>query len=174
LGRRWWVLNRKPLGELLLEAGVINTEQLNYALTLKQQRFAKDKIGQVMLYLNYIDQDTLIKFLGKQYGSPTINLRKEIIDEEAVHLIPKEIARRYKVISVGFKTDANRKKLMVAMPDPTNLEVVDTISFITGYSIEPLLAREEDLSWIIAYYYNKKELFRPKSETPKTPPRGFR
>jgi hypothetical protein len=63
---------------------------------------------------------------------------------------------------------------MVAMPDPTNLEVVDTISFITGYSIEPLLAREEDLSWIIAYYYNKKELFRPKSETPKTPPRGFR
>lgn len=166
-------MGRKPLGELLLEAGVINTDQLNYALTLKRQRFANDKIGQVMMYLNYIDQDTLTQFLGKQCGSPTINLRKEMIDEETVHLIPREVARRYRVISVGFKTDGNnRRKLVVAMPDPSNLEVVDTISFITGYSVEPVLAREEDLSWIIAYYYNKKDLFGPKSPTTKTT-KGF-
>jgi hypothetical protein len=44
------------------------------------------------------------------------------------------------------------------MADPSNLEAIDTIAFISGYEIEPVFAREEDLKWVIreSYYYNKR------------------
>jgi type II secretion system (T2SS) protein E len=41
------------------------------------------------------------------------------------------------------------------MTDPLNLQLIDTISFLTGYIIEPVFAKEEDLKWNIKYYYNK-------------------
>lgn len=152
-------MDRKPLGELLVEASVINQDQLNYALTLQKQKFAIKKLGQIMGSLNYVDPDTLLEFLGKQYSSPTINLQRETIEEEAVYVIPKDIARRYKVLAVGFEPAEKAKRLVVAMTDPSDLALIDFLTFITGYRIKPILARGEELSWVIAYYYNKKELF---------------
>jgi type IV pilus assembly protein PilB len=154
-------MNRKRLGELLVEAGVIGMEQLNYALTLKQ-RFHSEKLGQILMSLRYIDRDTLIEFLGKQCGVPSIDPSKEVIDEEAVYMIPMETAKKYKVLAIRFKLEGKTKKLIVAMVNPLNLKLIDTIAFITGYSIEPVFAREEDLDWVILYYYNKRTLFYPK------------
>jgi type IV pilus assembly protein PilB len=152
-------MDRKPLGELLVEASVINQEQLNYALTLQKQKFTNKKLGQIIMSLNHVDPDTLLEFLGKQYSSPTINLQRETIEEEALYIIPKDIAKRYKVLAVGFEPAERAKKLVVAMTDPSNLALIDFLTFITGYKVKPILARKEELSWIITYYYNKKELF---------------
>jgi hypothetical protein len=107
------MMSVKPLGELLIEGGFIDKELLKYALALKVKRLHVDKLGRILVNLNYIDEDILVEFLGKQRGAPGINLRK------------KEI---------------------------------DTIVFITGYTVEPVFAREEDLKWTIKYYYNKARI----------------
>ncbi len=112
-----------------------------------------EKLGQTLVKLGYIAEDTLIKFLGKQHGTPGINLYKQMIDERAVDMIPMSVAERYKVIPVGFNLDGGNKKLIVAMANPSNLEAIDTIAFITGCSIEPIFAREEHLEFIIPRYY---------------------
>ena len=147
-------MGRKHLGELLVEPGFISMEQLNYALNM--QKAYKEKLGQTLMKLGYITEDTLIELLGKQHGTPSINLYKlhrEVLDEKIIHMITRYVAEKYKVIPVGFKLDGNTKKLIVAMADPSNLEAIDTLEFITGYSIEPIFTLQEDLEWIILYYY---------------------
>jgi type IV pilus assembly protein PilB len=67
----------------------------------------------------------------------------------------RHIAEKYNVIPVGFKLSGKVKKIIVAMADPSNVEAIDTIAFITGYTVEPVFAREEDLKWTIKYYYNR-------------------
>lgn len=153
-------MNRKLLGESLVEAGLITNEQLNHALTMKGQKYHLERIGRVLMNLNYIDEDALIEFLGRQYGTSGINLYKGKIDEKAVHTITRNVAEKHKVMPVGFKSDGKTKMLIVAMADPLNLEAMDTINFITGYCIEPVFAREEDLRWSIQYYYyyNKRQV----------------
>lgn len=152
------MMNRKLLGESLVEAGLISIEQLNNALVFKVQKSNSEKIGRVLTNLNYIDEDTLIEFLGRQYGTPGINFSRKEADKKAVDTMPLEVAEKYKVIPIGFKTDKKKTKLIVAMADPSNLEAIDTIAFISGYEIEPVFAREEDLKWVIRenYYYNKR------------------
>jgi type IV pilus assembly protein PilB len=152
------MMNRKLLGESLVEAGLISIEQLNNALVLKVQKFHFEKIGGVLMNLNYIDEDTLIEFLGRQYGTSGINFSKKEADKKAVHTLPWEVAEKYRAIPVGFKTDKKKTKLIVAMANPSNLEAIDMIAFISGYEIEPVFAREEDLKWVIRenYYYNKR------------------
>ncbi len=146
------------MGELLIEAGFIGTEQLKYALALKEREFHVEKLGRILVNLKYIDEDILIEFLGKQYGTPGINLCKKEIDEEIIRIVPGHIAEKYNIIPVGFKLDGRVKKLIVAMADPSNIEAIDTVAFITGYIVEPVFAREEDLKWIIKYYYNKARI----------------
>lgn len=100
-------MRRKRLGELLVEAGFIRTEQLNHAL--KEQKINNEKLGKTLMRLGYITEDTLIEFLSKQHGTPSINLYKEVIDKKAVDLIPRDVAEKYKVIPVGFKSQGGIK-----------------------------------------------------------------
>lgn len=156
-------MNRKHLGELLVEAGLITKKQLEYALDQQWRNFNLEKLGQILISLKCIDEDTLIESLSKQYGTPGINLLTQRIDEKVLYLIPREIAEKYKVISVGFRIKGMIKRLVVAMANPLHIEAIDAISFITGYGIEPIFAREEDLKWTIAYYYARRGTARIKA-----------
>ena len=151
-------MNRRPLGELLIEAGFICNEKLNYALALRDKKFRAEKLGRILVNLNYIDEDTLVGFLGRQHGTPGINLCKKEIDEEVIRIVPRHIAEKYNAIPIGFKLNGRVKKLIVAMADPSNIEAIDTIAFITGHTVEPIFAREEDLKWTIKYYHNKARI----------------
>jgi type IV pilus assembly protein PilB len=150
-------MKNRRLGELFVEAGLIDSEQLDHAL--KVQKPFRHKLGQTLVRLGYITEDILIEYLDMQHGSPGINLHKlykEVIDESAAHTITRHVAEKYKAIPISFKLEGRTKKLIVAMADPSNLEAIDTIAFITGYSIEPIFTMEEHLEGIIYYHYYKK------------------
>jgi hypothetical protein len=147
---------RKPLGELLVEAGFIDRGQLNRALN--EQKISNEKLGQTLMSLGYITEDILIDSLSKQCGTPGINLFKTEIDERAFYMVPRDAAEKYKVIPIGFKVEGRTKRLIVAMANPSNLEAIDVLKFITGYAIEPVFSREEQFKWIIQYYHTKKAL----------------
>src|ERR1700752_4688609 len=53
-------MSGKRLGELLIEAGFINKEQLNHALN--EQKISKEKLGQTLMRLGYITEDIFFEF----------------------------------------------------------------------------------------------------------------
>ncbi|HWP91417.1 MAG TPA: hypothetical protein VNN20_04370 [Thermodesulfobacteriota bacterium] len=147
-------MSKKLLGELLIEAGLINKEKLNHALKLQKEQGGK--FGQILVRLGYISMDSLVDFLSKQHSTKSFDLGKEIIDERAIGLISEKIAKKYKAVPIKLKSEGANKKLVVAMVEPSNLETIDSIKFMTGYDVEPVFIMEENLSWLINYCYHRR------------------
>ncbi len=143
----------KRIGELLVESGHLSNEQLNHALNLRDTKYLTHRIGYVLTSLKLIDDDTLLEFLGKQRRADAVNIQKIDISDDIIHLLPRKIAEIYLVLPIKFISDGASKKLMLATSDPTNIEIMDSVSFITGYCIHSVYAREEDLKWAIQFYY---------------------
>ncbi len=140
------------LGEMLLSAGKITSEQLEEAL--QHQREHGGKIGEVLVHLGFVkNEDIINEFIAKQLNIGRIRLSDIDLNPDVVNLIPVETAKKYTVIAamqVG-------KVLFVATSDPKNVFVLDTLKFITGFEVQPVLASREDISSAIDKYYGLTE-----------------
>ena len=86
---------RKRLGDLLVEAGLITESQLAEAL---REKAPGQKLGDALLQRGYITEQQLIEALEFQLGIPHVSLYRYPIDPKATNLVPKEFARRHMVM----------------------------------------------------------------------------
>jgi len=162
---------RKRLGDLLVEAGVLSIEQLNYALETKSR---DEKLGDFLIKENYITEQQLIEVLEFQLGIPHVNLSQFPIDPELLHLIPGELAKRANLIPLRRE----KNKLFIAMADPMDYFAIEEVRMATGCQIETSIAAKDDLYRTITKYYDLQEsmeaamsditLNRQESETLET------
>src|SRR5260221_4967360 len=135
------------IGELLLKEKRISPEQLQEALNY--QKANGGKLGFNLVKLGFVKDEELTALLSKQYGVPSINLTQFEIDPAVIKLIPAETAQKYQIIPLS-RAGAT---LTIAMTDPTNVFAMDDIKFMTGYSVEPVVASETAVMDSIARYY---------------------
>lgn len=102
------------IGELLLYAGKITSEQLKNGLEV--QKGSNKKLGEVLVEENYVTQDDIVEVLEYQLGFPRIDLNKYEINQSVVTLLPENIVRKYSAIPIDKKDN----KLIIAMVDPLN------------------------------------------------------
>ncbi len=140
--------NNNRLGELLVREKLISLSQLRHAQD--EQQKSGHNLGFTLAKLGYVSDDEITSFLSQQYRVPTVNLEEYEIDAEILKLVPKEPCERHKVIPVSRTGNA----LIVAMADPTNLNAIDDLKFLTGYNIEPVIASETAIHGAIEKYYN--------------------
>jgi len=139
------------LGEILKQAGVIDDFQLNSALSY--QRHWGGRFGESLIKLGYLTEDKLQDFLARQFDLPQIELFGRKIPKDVLAYIPQEKAREFHVLPVEQKEINGSIHLVVAMTDPTNLMVTDSLQFMTGCRIKPALASEEAITSAIEKYY---------------------
>lgn len=120
----------KKIGELLVDEGMLEAEQLSRAL--EEQRHSGERIGAVLVKLGYIDEDLLVEFVAKQFHVPQVNVSKLTIPKDVLGLIPTDIAQKYQAIPFGMMGNT----LNVAMADPGNLFVIDDLRFLTRKNIQ--------------------------------------
>ena len=142
-------VNRR-LGDLLVADGLLTAEQLRKALA--EQKGSPEKIGSVLIRLNYINDDQLIGFLSRQYGVPSITLAQLDIDSDVLKLVPAPIARKYEVLPVRKMGNS----LALAMADPTNVFALDDIAFMTNLQVLPLVASQTAIKKAIDRNYESK------------------
>src|SRR5437867_2430663 len=138
------------LGELLVRENLISLQQLQKAQD--EQKKAGGRIGYHLTKLGFIEESELTKFLSKQYGVPSINLKEFDIDGEVVKLVPKEVAEKHQCIPVN-RAGAS---LILAMSDPSNIYAIDDIKFLTGYNVEVVVASEQAIKESLEKYYTEK------------------
>jgi len=141
---------RKRIGDLLLEAGVITEEQLDYALANKNR---EEKLGDFLIKENLITELKLIETLEVQLGIPHIHLNQYTIDHELIHLVPAELAKRVNIMPIR----RDRNKLYIAMVDPMDYFAIEEVRMTTGCQIEPSIATKEELFRTITKYYDLQE-----------------
>src|SRR4051794_35261623 len=135
------------IGELLLKEKLISPDQLQQALT--QQKSNGGKLGYNLVKLGFVKDEQITSLLSKQYGVPAINLAQFKIDLTIVKLVPTETARKYQIIPLS----RSGSTLTIAMTDPTNVFAMDDIKFMTGYTVEPVVASEVAITDAIEKYY---------------------
>jgi len=142
---------RKRLGELLVEAGMITEEQLREAL--REQKERNMRLGDVLISRGYITEQQRIEVLEYQLGIPHVQLFRQKIDPQAVHMIPRKFAEQHRVLPIR----AEGSQLLVAMYDPLDYFVIDELRMATGMRIEPVIASGEELDRAISRYYGLQE-----------------
>jgi type IV pilus assembly protein PilB len=124
------------LGDRLVAEKLISTDQLQKALA--EQKGSAEKLGTILVRLNFITEDSLVAFLSKQYAIPAITVAQVDPDPDVLKLVPEQIAKKHGVLPI--KRMGNT--LTLAMADPTNVFALDDVGFMTGLQIQPVVASE--------------------------------
>lgn len=141
---------RKLLGEMLIEAGLITEKQLEEAL--KEQVKTGRFLGRILVEKGLVDEKELKRVLSLQAGIEMIDLKNTVIDKNAINVFPSALAKTYNVIPVKLEKNV----LTLAVGDTLSLNIQDDISFILGYKIKMVLADEEDIKENINVYYGSE------------------
>ncbi|MDF9409769.1 GspE/PulE family protein [Pelotomaculum isophthalicicum JI] len=127
------------LGDMLVQAGVINEEQLKEALG--KQRSLGKRLGEVLLEGGYITQQDLTKVLETQLGIESINLKQTAADPKTARMIPENLARRHVVIPVQVA----KGHLLLAMRDPLDQVAIQDVRLLVQMPVTPVLATKDDI-----------------------------
>jgi type IV pilus assembly protein PilB len=141
-------MSQSRLGELLVREKLISLQQLRKAQ--EEQKKSGQNLGYTLAKLGYISDGEITNFLSSQYRLPAINLDEYEIDPEVVKLVSREVCEKHRIIPVS----RSGQSLIVAMSDPTNLNAMDDIKFLTNFSVEPVVASEPAVQAAIDRYYN--------------------
>ncbi|MDR1630007.1 MAG: GspE/PulE family protein [Oscillospiraceae bacterium] len=140
----------KPLGEMLLEIGVISQEQLEDALN-EQQKSPNKPLGDILLSLGYIDEKQLMKAMEYRLKTPFWELNDLDIPPEMSQLISHETAKKYTVVAIAKEGS----RLTVATADPLNFYAMDDVKIESKMDIRPVLATPTDIKNAIVRVYEK-------------------
>jgi len=148
-----------PIGERLLERGLIDAAQLEKAL--EAQTKSGGPLGELLVQMGLLEEDALNAVLSDQLEIPVVNLKHTPIDPEAGILIPEDYARRHLVIPIMH----DNGHLQVAMADPRDLALLNDLSFITGRRIKPYLATRSDILHSLARIHGVKSRIEKAADT---------
>jgi len=125
---------RTSLGQQLVGADIITTEQLDQALAASSQKGLR--LGESLVEMGMVQEEAILPFIESHLGVQATRLRDGMIDPVAVRLLPRRVAEQLDAIAL-FKV---RDTLCVAMADPLNLEQLDEIERITRLRVRPVFA----------------------------------
>jgi type IV pilus assembly protein PilB len=138
----------KRLGDLLVDLGVITTEQLTEALQL--QKVGKKPLGQTMVENGFITEALLLKTLAAQYDVELWELENAEPSAVVARMLPEALCRERSMIAVARREDG----IVVAMKNPADLEGLEEVQRITGMDAIPALASAERIESYISEIFN--------------------
>lgn len=153
---------RKKIGDLLKEAGIITEVQILEALDQKRKN---QKLGDALVEQGYITEKQLLSVLAIQLNLESISLYQYPIDDRLVDLLPKDRAR--KNLALPIKLEGS--KLTVAMNDPLDFYAIQEIESTTGYTLVPAIATKDDILQTINRLYDGVDMGLDTESTDDAP-----
>ena len=147
--RQFKKVTNKHLGELLVERGIINREQLNIAI--EHQKSHGGLMGEILVDLKFATEKDIAQAITCQYGFPYLPLANYEIDQEVVSSVPENICRKFCIIPI----DKIGKSLTLAMANPLNIQAFEDIELLTDCSIQAFVSTSNDIKQAIDRFYKK-------------------
>jgi hypothetical protein len=141
----------KQLGELLIERGIIDRQQLEKALKLQQEKGGL--IGEIIVGLGFAQEEQIAQALTAQYGFPYLPLTNYDINADVIGIIPARVARQYMLIPV----DKIGNNLTIAMSNPLNVQAVEDVEMLSNCNVQVFVSTSSDIRSAIGKYYKEKE-----------------
>ncbi|MEE8484173.1 MAG: ATPase, T2SS/T4P/T4SS family [Nitrospinota bacterium] len=141
------VRQRKRLGDLLVEAGVLTDDQLKKALA--SQKETRKKLGEAIVGLGFITDEDILNTLAKQLNIEVVNLEELEVDVSLFKNVPEAIARKYTLIPLKKENNT----ITVVMADPLNIFAIDEVAVKTGMDVQVAISTEHQVEMAISKHY---------------------
>ena len=142
------IVDRRRLGELLVETGLLTREGLKN--TLEAQKGTGKRLGQILMEKNLISEEEIAFALAMQLKIPFIDLTEFSIKSEVIETIPEHICKKFYCIP----TDQTNNVLHVSMADPLDLNMMKELQFVTGLNIQPTISTATQIIDKIRKHYH--------------------
>jgi len=136
----------EQLRAFLLDSGLASEAQIKKAES--ESKKTGQKLGDVLVSQGAIKPEELAKLQAYILGIPFVNLEKEMIPKDILHIIPEQIAKKNNIV-VFKKTGGN---LEVAMLDPDDLQTIDFIKKKSNLRILPRLTNSSSIKNVLKQY----------------------
>tara|TARA_Y100000814_G_scaffold126075_1_gene91064 strand:- start:3687 stop:5405 length:1719 start_codon:yes stop_codon:yes gene_type:complete len=138
------------LGDILVKEDIITQADLDKALI--EQKDTREKLGHVLIKQGSVGEDDLVKAFSLQLGHDHI-LEEDMFlaNQEIVQLIPEDFAVQNNVLALNKSGDT----LVVAMEDPDDLAVTDSLKDLTSLNIDVRVAGRSAIQSAIEKHYGK-------------------
>jgi type II secretory ATPase GspE/PulE/Tfp pilus assembly ATPase PilB-like protein len=138
------------LGDALLKTGAITQAQLDQALA--QQRTTGALLGQILLSLNFITEETLARALAREAGVPFVMVNGIRPPADAVALVPEPFARKHMLAPLALKG----KALEVLQANPFDVLALDSLGRLIGRPIVASCGTAEDVRNLLERCYTDR------------------
>jgi type IV pilus assembly protein PilB len=138
---------KKFLGEMLVESKLLSREDLQQALT--EQKKAGLKLGQFLVRRGAIAESQIVDVLSQQLKIDKYHPDKFPVDVTLVRLIPIATAQKYLLAPLRKKG----RLLTIAVTDPLDINILDTIEVMTDSEVEPVVCTEREVNQLINSIY---------------------
>ncbi|MFC1497459.1 type II secretion system ATPase GspE [Verrucomicrobiota bacterium] len=133
--------------EILLENGIVESGQV------EEIRAAIEPDGMsvvdALLANDILTEADILGAIANQFGMEVISIAGQNIPTEICELVPPDIARRYHVVPVYKSEDV----LTVAMSDPLNFDILDTLRYVLKCNVEGVIAPRDEVQSALERYY---------------------
>ncbi|GMT41854.1 MAG: hypothetical protein IEMM0002_0265 [bacterium] len=129
----------KPLGQKLMESGLITEAQLD--LALRDQKRKGIFLGDALEQLGFLTQDVISSTLAEETKADIVDVKEIAVDPEVIKLVPFELAKRFQLLPLS----RNGTVLTVAMADTFDVVAVDALGQATGMNLEIVSAPKQDV-----------------------------
>ncbi len=147
---------RKRIGEVLVEAGLASSDQIDRALA-EQKKRGERRLGQVLVELGILTEADLAVTLAEKFHIPFVDLEEVPIDDAAVSRVPQELIEKYGVLPLRVDGSA----VVVAISDPLGSEVKDALrQHLPRRRIDEVLATPTQLRTFVSSFLERAELER--------------
>jgi len=142
---------KRHIGQILIDQGILTEDQLRIALL--EQMKSHLPVGRLLVQLGFVSEATLRDALSEKLGLQSVDLAHIIVDPAALKMLPRELARRYRMFPIAL--DRQGKKFMVALADTNNIVAVDQLRahLRSDHEIELRLAGDSEIERAIEQYY---------------------
>ncbi len=125
--------NRSQLALMLHKHNLLNKQQVQEIFKLQQSR--KQPVIKLLVEKQWIDEKKLLSLLKKEMFFEEVALSEFQIDPAVLSLIPKNFCQKQLIIPLKV----TGKRLLLAMADPLNVELIEELSFTTALQIDPVI-----------------------------------
>ena len=142
------ITQRRRIGEMLIDAGILTPEQVDFAV--QRQKQTGRPFGEVLMDAGLVDESALAAVLSAHFDMPIIDLRSIPIDEAALRLVPETLARERFLIPASL----NDTELVLAMAFPNDEQAIKAVrERAGGREVVPRLALRSEVMLAIQQRY---------------------
>ncbi|MBX6422130.1 GspE/PulE family protein [Thermosulfurimonas sp. F29] len=140
-------MERKPIGQLLKERGLLTEEHIRFALL--EQKATRERLGEILVRLGMVTDFEVAQVLAEQAGLPFEDISALSPEPQALLKVSPAFARQREVLPLRISGGA----LVVALHDPFDPILQEAVSRVSGMRIQPLVAPRSQITRALERYY---------------------